>query len=152
MVDDSVRLQLFPRTLTGNAAKWYIELPCAAINTFGTLATDFLKNFQLPIGFETRTELLTSLRQDTATHISDHIHEWRRRRRLTKAPIPDHLLSNWCCKSLLPTLSKDIFLSGVVTEDKSIRHAKNLDLIYSQSGTLYDLLPNAPGNPNPPAT
>ena len=115
MLDDSVRLLLFPRTLTGHAAKWYIELPRTAINTFGALATEFLKKFQLPIRFETRTELLTSLRQDIATHISDHIHEWRRRRRLVKAPIPDHLLANWFCKSLLPHISKDIGLSSVVT-------------------------------------
>ena len=27
-VDDSTRLCLFQRTLTGAAAKWYIELPC----------------------------------------------------------------------------------------------------------------------------
>ena len=51
MVDDSVQLRLFPGTLTGNAAKWYIEFPRAAIYTFGTLATEFLKNFQLPIRF-----------------------------------------------------------------------------------------------------
>ena len=96
--------------------------------------------------------MLTSLRQDTATHISNHIHEWRRRRRLVKAPIPDHLLANWFCKSLLPHISKYIGLSGAVTEDQCIFRAQHLDLIYSQSGTLYDLLPHAPGNPNPPAT
>ena len=45
MVDDSIRLQLFPRTLTSNAAKWYIEFSSAAINTFGALATEFLKKF-----------------------------------------------------------------------------------------------------------
>ena len=113
---------------------------------------EFLKKFQLPIRYKTNTKLLTSLHQDTATHISDHIHEWRRRRRLVKAPIPDHLLSKWFCKSLLPTQAKDIFLYGVVTEDQSIRRAQHLYLIYSQSGTLYDLLPHAFGNPNSHAT
>ena len=152
MVDDIIWPQLFPCTLTGNAAKWYIELPRTAINTFGALAMEFLKKFQLPIRYETDTELLTSLRQDTATHISDHIHEWRRRRRLVKAPIPDHLLSNWFCKSLLPHISKDIGLSGAVTKYQCICRAQHLDLIYSQFGTLYDLLPNGPGNPNPLAT
>ena len=67
-------------------------------------------------------------------------------------PIPDHLLSNWFCKSLLPTLAKDICLPSAVTKYQSIRRAQHLDLIYSQSSTLYDLLPHAPGNPNPPAT
>ena len=40
----------------------------------------------------------------------------------------------------------------MVTEDQCIRRAQHLDLIYSQYGTLYDLLPHAPGNPNPLAT
>ena len=68
-------------------------------------------------------ELLTSLRQDTATHISDHIHEWRRRRRLVKVPILNHLLANWFCKSLLPHIYKDIGVSGAVTKYQCIRHA-----------------------------
>ena len=97
-------------------------------------------------------ELLTLLCQYTTTHISDHIHEWRRRRRLVKAPIPDHLLANWFCKSLLLHISKDIGISSAVIEDQCIRRAQHLDLIYSQSGTLYYFLPNAPGNPNPLAT
>ena len=76
-------------------------------------------------------------------HLRDHNHyRWP----------PDHLLANWFCKYLLPHISKDIGLSGVVTEDQCICRAQHLDLIYSQSGTLYDLLPNALGNPNPPAT
>jgi len=60
MVDDSVQLCLFPRTLTGNVTKWYIELPCMSVNTFDALAMEFLKHFQLPIRYETGTELLTS--------------------------------------------------------------------------------------------
>ena len=35
-------------------------------------------------------------------------------------------------------------MSGAVTEEDFIRHAQHLDLIYSQSGTLYDIIPNAP--------
>jgi len=45
MVDDSVWLRIFPRTINGNAAKWYIELPCVLINTFDALGMKFLKNF-----------------------------------------------------------------------------------------------------------
>lgn len=122
------------------------------MNTFDALAIEFLKKFQLPIRYETGTELLTSFRQDTATHIFDHIHEWRRRRRLVKAPIPDFLLTDRFCKSLLPQIARDVALGGAVLEDQSICHAQHLDLIYSQSGTLYDIIPYAPVNPNPPTT
>jgi len=60
IVDDSVQLQIFPRTLTGNVAKWYIELPRASVNTFDNLAMEFLNHFQLPIRYEAGTKLLTS--------------------------------------------------------------------------------------------
>ena len=35
-----------------------------------------------------------------------------------------------------------MFVDGAIMEDKSIHHSQHLDLIYSQSGTLYDLIPN----------
>ena len=35
-------------------------------------------------------------------------------------------------------------MSGAVTKEDVIRRAQHLDLIYSQSGTLYDIIPNAP--------
>jgi len=60
MVYDSVWLLPFLHTLTSNVAKWYIELPRAWVNTFDALVMEFLKHFQLPICYETGTELLTS--------------------------------------------------------------------------------------------
>ena len=45
--DDSIRLHLFQRMLTGPEAKWYIELPRASFDNFSTLATTFLTHFQL---------------------------------------------------------------------------------------------------------
>jgi hypothetical protein len=34
-------------------------------------------------------------------------------------------------------------MGGAVTEEETIARAQYLDLVYSQSGTLYDFLPNA---------
>jgi hypothetical protein len=144
LMDDSIRLRLFQRTLTGSAAKWYIELPRASFHDFNSLAMSFLTHFQLPIRYETGTELLTSLRQTTSIHISDHIHEWRRRRRLIKAVIPDQLLVEWFTKSLLPQIARDVAMGGVVTEEEAIARAQYLDLVYSQSGTLYELIRTLP--------
>ena len=93
-LDDSIRLRLFQRTLIGSAAKWYIELNRRIFQYFNSLAMAFLTHFQLPIQYETGTHLLTSLKQDTTTHISDHIHQWRRRRCLIKFWIPDQLLTD----------------------------------------------------------
>ena len=87
--------------------------------------------------------MLTSLRQNTSTHISDHIHEWRRQRRIIKAPILDQLLADWFTKSLFPTIAWDVAMGGVITKDKTISWAQYLDLVYSQSETLYDLIPQA---------
>ena len=77
---DSVLLHLFQHTLTGPAAKWYIEFPRGAFT--------FLNDFQLRVRYDVGTEVLSTFQQDKATHISDHIQEWRRRKRLIKAFIP----------------------------------------------------------------
>jgi hypothetical protein len=41
-------------------------------------------------------------------------------------------------------IGHDIAMGGFVMEEQAISHAQYLDLVYSQMGTLYDLLPNAP--------
>jgi hypothetical protein len=41
-------------------------------------------------------------------------------------------------------IARDIAMGGVVTQEHAISHAQYLDLVYSQTGTLYDLLPDAP--------
>jgi hypothetical protein len=46
-------------------------------------------------------------------------------------------------------------MCGVVTEEESISQAQYLYLVYSQSGTLYELIPNAactPTNPSKPSS
>jgi hypothetical protein len=41
-------------------------------------------------------------------------------------------------------IGKDIAMGGVVTEEQAISRAQYLDLVYSQTGTLYDFLPELP--------
>jgi hypothetical protein len=101
-------------------AKWYIELPSGAYGTFSHLVMVFHNHFQLPIHYDAGLELLSTLRQDTATHISDHIQEWRRRKRLIKTPIPPKFLLEWFLKSFHAPISKDIATSGVTTEEEPI--------------------------------
>ena len=104
----------------------------------------FYTHFQLPIWYEIRTNILTSLRQNNSTHILDHIHEWRRCKRLIKAPIPDQLLADWFTKSLLPPLTRDVATGDTITEEKDISRAQYLYLVYSHFRTLCDLIPNVP--------
>ena len=104
LMDDSILLRLFQRTLTDMAAKWYIRLPQHLFVDFNSLETFFLTHFRLPIRYEIGTYLLTSLLQNTSTHIYYHIHEWRRHRRLIKTPILDQTLADWFTKSLLPPI------------------------------------------------
>ena len=40
-LDDSIKLRLFPRTLTNNTVKWVIKLPSAAFFDFQSLAIAF---------------------------------------------------------------------------------------------------------------
>nr|KUM47695.1 hypothetical protein ABT39_MTgene5882 [Picea glauca]QHR92093.1 hypothetical protein Q903MT_gene6129 [Picea sitchensis] len=74
LMNDSICLCLFQQTLTGVAVKWYIELPWASFSDFSSLEIEFFTHFQLPVRYETGTKLLTSLRKNASTHISDHIH------------------------------------------------------------------------------
>ena len=54
------------------------------------------------------------------------------------------MLADWFTKSLLPPIAQDVAMGGAVTEEQAIGRAQYLDLVYSQSGTLYDLIPQAP--------
>jgi hypothetical protein len=151
-MDESIRLRLFQRTLTGSTTKWYIEFPRGFFNDFNTLAMDFLMHYQLPIRYEIGNEILSSFKQSSPTHISDHIHEWRRRRCLIKVPLLDQLLAEWFTKSLIGPIARDVSMGGVIIKDHVISHAQYLDLVYSQTSTLYDLIPDAPRpstNPTP---
>jgi hypothetical protein len=104
---------------------------------------DFLRHYQLPIRYETGTEILSAFKQSSSTHISDHIHEWRRRRRLIKFPLPDQLLVEWFTKSLIGPIPNDVSMGGFITEEQAISRDQYLDLVYSQTSTLYDLIPDA---------
>ena len=105
------------------AAKWYIEIPSTAYDIFLDLATVLLNQFQLLVRYDVGTDLLSVFQQNKATHISDHIQEWRRRKRIIKATIPPEFLLEWFLKSLLPYISKDISTSGVTTEEEAILRA-----------------------------
>ena len=52
---------------------------------------------------------------------------------------------DWFVKFLFPYIVKDVALLGVTTEEEVIVRAQQLDLVYSQSRVLYDILPNALG-------
>ena len=122
----------------GSAEKWYIELPHTSFHNFNSLTMSFLTHFQLPIRYKMGTELLTSLRQTTFVHISDHIHEWRRRRRLIKVVIPDQLLAEWFTKSLLLQIARDVAMGGVVIEEEcsiQVQDAKQI-IIYLNTYTI----------------
>ena len=69
---------------------------------------------------------------------------------MIKAQIPDQLLADWFTKSLLPIIARDVAMGGTVTEEQAISRAQYLDLAYSQSSTLYDIIPNAPRPTNGP--
>jgi hypothetical protein len=54
------------------------------------------------------------------------------------------LLAEWFTKSFVNDIGRDITMGGVVTKEQAISRAQYLDLVYSQMGTLYDLLTNLP--------
>jgi len=62
---------------------------------------------------------------------------------MVKTYILDQLFAEWFIKSLLPSMTKDV-AKGVVVEEQVITRSQYLDSIYTQFGTLYDTIPNAP--------
>jgi len=70
---------------------------------------------------------------------------------LIKATIPDQLLVEWFTKYLLPPISRDVTMCGVIIEEEFIARVEYLDLVYSQSSTLYELIPNAPSTSTDPS-
>ena len=127
--DDSIRLHIFQRTLTSVADKWYIELPSFTYDSFLDLATIFLNYFQLLVWNDVGIDLLSTFMQNKATHIFDHIQEWRRRKRMIKANIPPEFLLEWFLKSLFSYISKYVSTSGVATEEEAILRDQQLNLI-----------------------
>ena len=123
-MDESIRIRLFQRTLTGAAAKWYIDLPQAKHPDFNSLAFMFLQCFQLPIRYDEGVEILLSCRQSTATHITDHIHEWRRRRSLSKIQLDDRIFLDWFLKKFLPPIAKDVTSERPQSEKEAILKAQ----------------------------
>ena len=72
----------------GPAVKWYIEFLGGTYRMFNDLAMTFLNHFQLPMHYDAGTELLSTFQKDKTMHISYHIEEWRRQKRLINAHIP----------------------------------------------------------------
>jgi hypothetical protein len=63
---------------------------------------------------------------------------------LIKVPVPLAFLLKWFLKSLVPQLSKDVAMSGVFSKEEAIMRAQQLEMIYSQSGFIYKVLPDSP--------
>jgi hypothetical protein len=108
------------------------------------LAKAFLTFFQLPIRHDNGLELLSNFKQTLATHIADHIHEWRRRRSLCKAETTKQQCLDWFLRSLVSLLGKDVYSTFPQSEEEAISKSQQYDLIYAQSGYLYTVLPDLP--------
>jgi hypothetical protein len=124
IMDDSFRLRLFQRTLTGPSTKWYVEEKSGSHVTFESLAKAFLTFFQLPIRHDNGLKLLSKFKQTSAMHIADHIHEWRRRRSLYKAKATPQQCLNWFLKSLVSLLDKDVATTFPQYEEEAISKAQ----------------------------
>jgi hypothetical protein len=124
--------------------KWYIKIENSKYAYFNDLTIFFLNHFQLSVRYDAETELLANIEQKKYDHISDHIQEWRRKKTLIKVKVRPSFLLKWFLKSLVPCMSKDVATTRVFFEEEVIMRDQQLELIYSQSGMLYKILPDAP--------
>lgn len=110
-----------------------------------TLARAFLSYIQLPVHYDTGTELLTSFRQLSVTHLSDHVQEWWKRKSLYQAPtFEDHVYMDYFLRSLFPTIRKDVTSYVPQTEEVALQISLKYDMIYAQLGYFYTILPDLP--------
>ena len=70
---------------------------------------------------------------------------------MIKYQILDQLLVDWFTKSKFPPIAHDVSMGGDITKEQAISHAQYINLVYSQSGTLYELIPNTPRPTNDPS-
>ena len=84
----------------------------------------FLQYFQLPVRYDEGVEILLSCQQNTTTHITDHIHEWRRCRSMCKIRLDDRIFLDLFLKTLLPPITKDITFEHPQIEEEAILKAQ----------------------------
>ena len=89
-------------------------------------------------------ELLTHFRQTPIVHISYHLHEWWWHRSLCKAKLNDRVLLDMSLKTLTANISKDVAQKRPISEEDTINKAQHLELIYTESRYIYNILLNAP--------
>lgn len=61
---------------------------------------------------------------------------------MIKAEILGRFLVNWFLKSLRLEICKDATMMGKWMEEEKILRSQQLNLIYSQTGMIYNILPN----------
>jgi hypothetical protein len=124
IMDDSICLRLFQRTLTDSSSKWYVDEKSRSHVTFESLAKAFLSFFQLPVRHDIGLELLSELKQTTYIHIGDHIHEWHRRHSLCKVENTKKQSLDWFLKSLVFVISKNVKSTFPQSEEEAINKAQ----------------------------
>jgi hypothetical protein len=144
IMDDSILLRLFQRTLTGSPVKWYVDEKIGSHVTFESLAKAFLCFFQLPFRHDTGLEILSELKKATVVHIVDHNNEWYQKHSLCKAETTKEQNLDWFFKSLIFVISKDVASTFPQSEEDAINQAQQFDLKYAQLGYLYIVFHDAP--------
>jgi len=101
LVHDSIKLCLFQWTMIEDVTKFYINLKKAPYHDYDFLVWTFLNHLYLPSWHYIRTNLLFTLKQDTFTHISSNIHEWKWCKWLIRTKIPNWLVKYWFTRSFI---------------------------------------------------
>ena len=107
--------------LTRDTEKWYVDQAYASHSTFATLSKAFFSYFKLPLHYDTGIELLIAFHQSYATCLSDHVQEWRRRRRLCRAPTFDNrVYMDLFLINIFPSIGKYVVSHFPHTEEEAL--------------------------------
>nr|GEV06781.1 reverse transcriptase domain-containing protein [Tanacetum cinerariifolium]GEV21370.1 reverse transcriptase domain-containing protein [Tanacetum cinerariifolium] len=131
VTDDSLRLYLFPHSLTHHATAWFDRLPRNSINTFDQMAKMFLGKYFPPSMVTKLRNEITNFRQRP----DESLFEARERYKLSIDRCPNH--------NMLPVTQIDTFYNGL-----TLRHRDTINA--AAGGTFmkrcpeecYDLIEN----------
>ena len=107
------------------------------------LSTTFLSYFQLPLHYDIGTKALASFHKTFATHLSDHVQEWHRRRSMCRAPeFKDRVYMDWFIRLVLAPITNDVTSHFSQSEEETLQIALKFDLIYAQLDYVYTVIPD----------
>nr|GEX54739.1 reverse transcriptase domain-containing protein [Tanacetum cinerariifolium] len=139
VTDGTLRLYLFPHSLTHHATAWFDRLPRNSINTFEQMAKMFLKKYFPP----SPPSMVTKLRNEITNFCQrsdESLFEAWERYKLSIDRCPNH--------NMLPVTQIDTFYNGLTSRHRDTINAAGGTFMKRRPEECYDLIKNMTAHHN----